>query len=106
MTKDGIEYNLLISPYIVEIKYEDKYLNFMFSSELYKNKFINMRAAHNERIVERLKKLTKSNLEIKEFNIYSDITLYNMIEKRGFLIIENIDKFYYGIEDFNLKLIC
>ena len=106
MTKDGIEYNLTISPYIVKVKYKDIIFSFMFSSELYKNKFINMRAAHNERILLRLKKLTKSNLEIKEFNMYSDITLYNMIEKRGFLIIESNDKYYYGVEDFNLKLLC
>ena len=106
MTKDGIEYNLSISPYIVKVKYKDIIFSFMFSSELYKNKFINMRAAHNERILLRLKKLTKSNLEIKEFNMYSDITLYNMIEKRGFLIIDNISKMYYCLEDFNLKLLC
>ena len=106
MTKDGIEYNLTISPYIVKVKYKDIILSFMFSSELYKNKFINMRAAHNERILLRLKKLTKSNLEIKEFNMYSDITLYNMIEKRGFLVIDNISKMYYCLEDFNLKLLC
>ena len=105
MTKDGIEYNLLISPYIVKVKYEKCFLKFMFSSELYKNKFLNLRISHYERIVGRLKKLTKSNLEIKEINIYSDITLYNMIEKRGFLIIESNDKYYYGVEDFNLKMI-
>ena len=106
MTKDGIEYNLLISPYKVVEKYEDIELSFMFSSELYKNKFLNLRKAHYERIVERLKKLTKSSLIIKDLIIYSDVTLYNMIEKRGFLIIDNIIQQYFSVEDFNLRIIC
>lgn len=79
LTKNGIELNLKESNYVVNITG----LSFYFSSELYKNKFINnVREFVNQ-------ENTKINLKYKiniNLETYFAIVFYKKIEKRGFYI--------------------
>lgn len=85
LTRNGIAYNLNLSPYRYDIKYSNgEELTFKFSSLLYKDKFkskmIDNRKAVNE-------SLTKKFGFCIENDVISDIKLYSTIEKRGFLIL-------------------
>lgn len=84
LTKDGIAYDLRISPYKYIIKYdEEDYLEFKFSSRLYLNKFKDKLLVNRSKINESLTK----RFGIKTINDkLCDIKLYSTIEKRGFLI--------------------
>lgn len=84
LTKDGIAYDFRISPYKVVINYDvDDYLEFIFSSNLYKTKFEDKLLINRSKINESLSK----RFGIKTINDkLSDIKLYSTIEKRGFLI--------------------
>lgn len=83
LTRSGVAYNLEISPHRHIINYEDEELEFVFSSDRYKQIF--------------LRKLEDNRLKINESlsnrfgftftnNKLCDLRLYSMTEKRGFLI--------------------
>jgi hypothetical protein len=97
MTKDGIEYNLDITPWEVKKKYNGCILTYKFSSEFYKNKFIV------------LSKFTE-NKEMKKLGIsidntmLSDIKLYSAIEKRGFQIITSHLEKLENLKDMKIKI--
>lgn len=87
LTRSNIAYDLSISPHRVSIPYgENEPLEFVFSSELYKNKFLEKLNHHREMIN---LSLTKRFGVAVDLPILSDIKLYTTIEKRGFLLIKN-----------------
>lgn len=79
LTKNGIELNLKESNYVVNLTG----LSFYFSSELYKNKFINnvKEFVNQENTKINLKYKLQINLET-----YLAIAFYKKVEKRGFYI--------------------
>lgn len=84
LTRNGIAYNLKLSPYKVTIKYQDnEFITFKFSSQLYmdnfKNKLKNNRNVINESLSNRFGFIINNEK-------LSDLKLYSSIEKRGFLI--------------------
>jgi len=90
LTRNNIAYDLEFSPHAVNIPYgEFENLTFVFSSELYRNKFLEKRESNREQIEQSLKK--RFGFAIKA-EILADIRLYTTIEKRGFLIVKEGDK--------------
>ena len=90
LTRSNIAYNLEVSPHSAEMRYcGGQYLTFIFSSELYKNKFLEKRQENREYIEQSLKKRFGFVINAE---ILSDIRLYTNIEKRGFLIVKEGEK--------------
>lgn len=90
LTRDGIAYNLNISPHKADVLYEDETLTFVFSSALYRDKFIAAQKDNREKINNSLSNrfgFTCINSKL------CDIKLYSTIEKRGFLIYKGLVKF-------------
>lgn len=84
LTKRGIANDITISPYKHKINYtKNSYIIYRFSSELYKNKFIERLEENRDKINSSL--TNRFGFEITN-DILCDIKLYTMIEKRGFLI--------------------
>lgn len=79
MTKDGIEYDLNITPFIIQKTYNGMILNYKFSSEFYKNKF----SVLSKFTID--SKMNKKGIKIDR-TLENDLLLYSAIEKRGFLI--------------------
>ena len=89
LTRDGIAYDLNISPYRLEVPYEDCTLTYVFSSELYRKNFYNRFLENREKISASLSKRFGFHIEN---DLLCDLKLYTMIEKRGFLILKGEDK--------------
>ena len=87
LTRNGIAYDLTISPYCQSIKYDngDK-VTFIFSSEKYRIKFDDQLNENREKIHHSLS--NRFGFNIKN-DLLSDLKLYTTIEKRGFLIFYN-----------------
>ena len=84
LTRNGIAYNLELSPYKTTIKYSDNdFIIFKFSSQLYKDNFKKKLKDNRDTISNSLTK--RFGFIIKIDQIF-DIKLYSSIEKRGFLI--------------------
>lgn len=83
LTRNGIAYDLKLSPYEHTINYSEGKLTYMFSSEIYRKKFTERINAHREKIKESLS--NRFGFEIQN-DLLSDIKLYSVVEKRGFLI--------------------
>ena len=84
LTRNGIAYNLNLSPYKTTIKYgENDYIIFKFSSKLYKDNFKTKLKDNRESINKSISKRFGFNIE---FDKLCDLKLYSSIEKRGFLI--------------------
>lgn len=83
LTRGGVAHDLTISPYMLDVFYNNDKLTYVFSSEMYKNKF-------NEKIEENRLKINESLSKRFGFKIINnklaDIKLYSIIETRGFLI--------------------
>lgn len=83
MTRWGIAHNLEVSPYTLIVDYEDEQLEYVFSSEQYKNifykKFIDNRIKINTSLSKRF------GFKIENDKL-ADLKLYSTTEKRGFLI--------------------
>jgi hypothetical protein len=97
MTKDGIEYNLDITPYIVTTHYEGCILTYKFSSEFYKNKFMMVSKYTTD------KKMMKKGIEINR-KLENDILLYSAIEKRGFQIETSHLTKIENLKDIKIKI--
>lgn len=82
MTRNGIVYDLTLSPYILKV--EDTNTTFYFSSKNHMEKFRELKEEHRARIKESLS--NRFGLSIEENDI-SDIVLYGKVETRGFHII-------------------
>lgn len=83
LTKNGICYNLIESPYKVSVTYNSQTLRFYFSSKLNSEKFIERLELNREDINGSLTKRFKLSVIN---NTLCDIMLYNKIEQRGFYI--------------------
>lgn len=86
LTRSNIAYNLSISPHRLSVDYGESSLVFVFSSDLYRRKFIEKQDAHRKQISNSLTKrfgVTVGN------RVLSDLKLYTTIEKRGFLLVKN-----------------
>lgn len=89
--KARIAYDLTISPYKTKINYSPgKSISFVFSSDLYKTKFESRLSENRSTINESLSK--RFGFEIKN-DVLCDIKLYSSIEKRGFLVKINKERF-------------
>ena len=86
LTRSNIAYDLSISPHRLSVAYEENSLEFVFSSELYKRKFIEKLNDHREQIEISLTK--RFGITVRQ-PILADIRLYSTIEKRGFLLVKN-----------------
>lgn len=87
LTRGGVAYNFEHSPHKATIQYSDgDSIEYTFSSNLYREKFL-------DRLEENRKRIHLSLTKRFNFKIYnnklSDLQLYMSIEKRGFLIKEN-----------------
>lgn len=81
-TRNGIYYNLKYSKYRLYVP--ETRLTFVFSSNLYMNKFEEQILLNREEQNAKFKARYKLNIAAV---ILPDVMLYNKIEKRGFLII-------------------
>lgn len=86
LTRSKIAYDLSISPHRLSINYGESSLEYVFSSELYKNKFLEKKKHHREQISNSLTKRFGVRVELP---ILADVKLYTTIEKRGFLLYGN-----------------
>ena len=86
LTRSKIAYNLHISPHRVTIPYAEQSITFVFSSDLYRRKFLEKQEASREQISHSLTK--RFGVEITADEI-ADFRLYIHTEKRGFLIIQD-----------------
>lgn len=84
LTRGGVTYNLYESPFRVVMKYEHNEIIFVFSSSLYKTKFLER---INENRISINESLSKRFNITTDFDLLCDIRLYSTIEKRGFLLI-------------------
>lgn len=83
LTRWGVAHNLEISPYSLIVDYQDETLEYVFSSQQYKDifykKFIDNRVKINSSLSNRF------GFKIENDKL-ADLKLYSMTEKRGFLI--------------------
>ncbi len=86
LTRANIAYDLTISPHRLTLKYDNSNIEYVFSSALYRTKFL-QRLEDNRSEVNNL--FTKKIGIDTNFNLLADIRLYKNIEKRGFLIIQD-----------------
>lgn len=91
LTRRGIAYNLVESPYRFNIQYDDlNSITFVFSSSLYVDKFVQKVQENRNNINKSLS--NRFGFKI-ENNVLCDLRLYAAVEKRGFLIYKNGEKF-------------
>lgn len=83
LTRWGIAHNLEISPYSLIVDYEDEQLEYVFSSQQYKDIFYKKFIENRLKINESLSKRFGFKIEVDKL---ADLKLYSMTEKRGFLI--------------------
>lgn len=89
LTRSKIAYDLSISPHRLSVSYGENSLEYVFSSELYKKKFLEKQKHHRETINNSLSR--RFGVKIKN-SLLADIKLYTNIEKRGFLLLMNGDE--------------
>ena len=91
LTRNGIAYNLKLSPYEHVVKYPNgESIRYKFSSLLYKDNFIKKIDGNREKISGSLSK--RFGIDMSN-EVLCDLKLYSSIEKRGFLI-ENKEGYY------------
>lgn len=84
LTRNGIAYNLKLSPYEHIIDYPNgESVKYKFSSQLYRENFINKVKGNREKISQSLS--NRFGIDISN-DVLCDLKLYSSIEKRGFLI--------------------
>lgn len=85
LTRSGIAYNIEISPHKHTISYGNFEVEYVFSSDRYKQIFLRKLEEHRIKFNESLTKRFKFTI-INTNNVLTDIKLYSITEKRGFLI--------------------
>lgn len=83
LTRSKVAYDLNISPHKLDMEYDGEIVTFVFSSNLYKEKFLAKLEMNRSEVSEALSKrygCTVIN------NTLADLKLYKTIEKRGFLL--------------------
>lgn len=83
LTRNNIAHNLEISPHFHDVGYSSYNIRYMFSSAMYREKFIARLENHREQIGESLSNRFGFKIEV---DVLSDMKLYTTIEKRGFLV--------------------
>lgn len=84
LTRNGIAYNLKLSPYEVIVNYnKNEQIKYKFSSNLYKENFENKLLSNRDSISTSLSKRFGFIIVNEKL---CDLKLYSSIEKRGFLI--------------------
>ena len=86
LTRSNIAYDLSISPHRHIVAYGEESLEYVFSSDLYKRKFIEKQTEHREQIESSLTK--RFGFTVRQ-PLLADLRLYSTIEKRGFLLVKN-----------------
>lgn len=86
LTRSKIAYNLHHSPHREVIPYVEGTTTYVFSSDLYRRKFLEKLKANREEIS---KSLTKRFGVMVRSDALADFRLYTTIEKRGFLLIQD-----------------
>lgn len=86
LTRSNIAYDLSISPHRLTVTYGENPLTFVFSSDLYKRKFLDKMGDHREQISDSLSK--RFGVKVRQ-PLVADYRLYTTIEKRGFLLIQD-----------------
>lgn len=81
-TRNGIYHDLTLSD--IKFKVPDTRMIFVFSSELYRLKFITKYLSHRKEQNDKLTAKFRLTLNTK---VLPDLTLYKKIETRGFLVI-------------------
>lgn len=86
LTRSNIAYDLTISPHETNITYPEATVTFVFSSDLYRQKF-------TEKLEDNRTKINSSLSNrfgfIIENDVLCDLKLYTSIEKRGFMLYVN-----------------
>lgn len=91
LTRGGVAYNFDVSPYRYNVCYDDDVsITYVFSSNLYRNNFIKHMNVNRRKINKSLS--NRFNFEIC-LDVLCDLRLYTSIEKRGFLIYQNGERF-------------
>lgn len=86
LTRSKIAYNLHLSPHREEISYGDGSTIYVFSSDLYRRKFLE-KLEHNRNQISA--SLTKRFGVTVRNDSLADFRLYTTIEKRGFLLLQD-----------------
>ena len=86
LTRSNVAYDLTISPHRLSVDYGESSLEYVFSSDLYKRKFLEKMHDHRENISNSLTK--RFGVKVQS-TILSDLKLYTTIEKRGFLLFKD-----------------
>ena len=89
LTRSKIAYNLHHSPHRQVIAYGEATTTYVFSSELYKRKFLEKLQTNREQIST---SLTKRFGVMVRSDALADFRLYTTIEKRGFLLFQDGEK--------------
>lgn len=89
LTRSNIAYDLNISPHIEEIEYPEYKIKYVFSSQLYRIKFLSKIGENRRMINHSLSNRFGFNIDVE---LLSDLKLYTSIEKRGFLIFKDGEK--------------
>lgn len=84
LTRAKVCYNLHNTPYQLQVNYGEQEVTFCFSSNLYKDKFIEKLSNHRKEINNSISK--RFGVTIKA-DFIADLRLYTSIEKRGFLLL-------------------
>ena len=95
LTRANIAYNLEESPHRLEVPYDGFSLLYVFSSNLYKQNFYDRFLDNREKITG---SLTKRFGFTVQNDVLCDLRLYSTIEKRGFLVMKEEDKYLCGEE--------
>lgn len=89
LTRCNIAYDFNISPYKLTVEYDTDEITFVFSSELYRNKFIAGLGDNRNKINRSLS--NRFGFQIVN-DVLCDLKLYITIEKRGFLLYKGEQK--------------
>ena len=89
LTRSNVAHDLNISPHKLKISYSQDDVTYVFSSEYNLNRFVAKAAEHRKQINQSLS--NRFNINIKN-DLLSDLKLYTIVEKRGFLIYKGTDK--------------
>ena len=90
LTRSNIAHDLNISPHKYDIHYPDGVVTYVFSSELYRRNFEERYKDNRATINQSLSKRFGFRITCDKV---ADLKTYISIEKRGFLLYKNGDKF-------------
>ena len=86
LTRSKIAYNLHHSPHRELVSYGDGVTTYVFSSDLYRRKFLEKQKKNREQLSA---SLTNRFGVLVRCDALADFRLYTTIEKRGFLLIQD-----------------